>query len=83
MRRCPWLTTPGAMFLSVLTVMTTGAKRPVFCLYRTREVHVTLLPPAGGKRTGKNSPWCSSSRTILPRRSVVIRQHRGYSSEGD
>src|SRR5262245_31640066 len=35
-------------------------------------------PQAG---IGKKSPLCSSSRPFLPRRSVVTRKHRGYSSE--
>ena len=29
----------------------------------------------------KMNPFCSSSRTILPRRCVVTREHRGYSLE--
>src|SRR5262249_14250918 len=44
-------------------------QNPCFCLERTCEVLVTLLLPACGKR-GKKSPRCSSSHTILPRRSV-------------
>jgi hypothetical protein len=36
-------------------------------------------PRKHGKRTGKKSPFCSSSRTILPRNSVVTREHNGYS----
>src|SRR5262249_46077908 len=43
---------------------------------------VPLLHPCKhGKRTGKKSPFCSSSLTILPRSSVVICEHGEYPSE--
>ena len=47
-----------------------------------RPCGVTLLPlPAWHTLGPKMHPFCSSSRTILPRRCVVTREHHGYASE--